>query len=54
MTTFTNPVTGQTIPVYVHEVFEQRGETWARVNKGEVQTAMVFKVRVSATNLVMA
>ena len=44
MTTFTNPETSRTIPVFVHEVFEQHGAKWAKVNKGTAKTCMTFSV----------
>ena len=54
MTTWTNPQTGKTLTVTVHEVFDLHGEMVALVNKGETKSPMTFRVRVDHTNLVLA
>jgi len=51
---WTNPETGKTLAVFVHDVIEVHGETFAIVNKGEARTPATFRVRLADTNVVLA
>ena len=44
--TFNPRTTAASMPykVFVHETFQQYGETWAIVNKGTHKTSFTFKV----------
>lgn len=52
--TWTNPETGKTLNVFVHEHITEYGETFLRVNKGDAPSPCTFRVRVDHTNVVLA
>jgi hypothetical protein len=49
---WTNPETGKSLVVFIHEIFELCGQTVIRVNKGTKKTHYVFLVRMTDTDLI--